>query len=148
MSRSWATAANSLGAGRAPGVVVVAPPPAAGPGVVVLPALAPVELVLPVSDVPGCACAPLPVPPAAVDDPAAPAAPVGAGADACVVAGRLAHPANTAAMIRSESSVLFAQRLVMSPPFACVVPRWQDDRILSRQPWRPRWTCVLCGAAH
>src|SRR5262245_23722148 len=45
------------------------------------------------------------------------AAPVGAGADAAVIAGRLAQPARTTTLIRRESMSAFRQRLAMVPPF-------------------------------
>ena len=45
------------------------------------------------------------------------AAPDGAGADAAVIAGRLAQPARTTTPIKSETRIPFRQRLDMIPPF-------------------------------
>src|SRR3954464_6954082 len=45
------------------------------------------------------------------------AVPVGAGAAACVVAGRLAHPLPTAARTRSDVTTKNEPRVAMTPPF-------------------------------
>src|SRR6188474_1950631 len=102
MSCSSGTGAKSFGAGRAigPGAGVgaaVAPPPGCdvdGPeGVAVVPPgwLDPGAIVL--------------------------AVPVGAGAAACVVAGRLAHPLPIAARTSSDVTTRNEPRVAMTPPF-------------------------------
>src|SRR5204863_4944230 len=45
------------------------------------------------------------------------AAPVGAGADAAVIAGRFAQPARTTTDSNKETMIPFRQRLAMIPPF-------------------------------
>jgi hypothetical protein len=53
------------------------------------------------------------------------AVPVGAGAAACVVAGRLAHPAPTAARTSSDVTTQNEPRVAMTPPFDLLLSaRW------------------------
>jgi hypothetical protein len=117
-STSSGVAAKSCTTGRAVllggGVVVVPPPPP--PGVVV---------VLPPVGCAGCA---------ALDGVAAVlvAVPVGAGAAACVVAGRLAQPLSAIAATSRTENARCEQRVGMTPPFGV---RWSvrfNDKSLSR----------------
>jgi hypothetical protein len=114
-STSSGVAAKSCTTGRAVlvggGVVVVVPPPLG----VVLPPLGCV----------GCAV---------LDGVAAVlvAVPVGAGAAACVVAGRLAQPLSATAATSRTENARCEQRVSMTPPFGV---RWSvrfNDKSLSR----------------
>ena len=49
-------------------------------------------------------------------DPVAPAAPVGAGADAAIVAGRFAQPTMTTTSTRSATTLPMRPRVNMMPP--------------------------------
>src|SRR5829696_8682051 len=76
-------------------------------------------------------------------------APVGAGADAAVVAGRLAQPAKIAVLITKVATMSWEPRVTMTPPFRTLTA-WISQRrsILSRQARRPRRTGGLCGATR
>jgi hypothetical protein len=67
--------------------------------------------------VPGCICEP----PVAVDPvpapPVVPEEPVGAGAAAAVVAGRLAQPVRRTADTSNDMAMMVEHRLSMRPPF-------------------------------
>src|SRR5687767_9755086 len=103
MSCSSGTAAKSLTAGRGGGVAV------AVPGVGDVPAGGCIDEPCegPCACVPGCACW-LPGVVLAV--------PVGAGAAAWVVAGRLAQPLPTTATTSSDATTRKKPRLTMTPP--------------------------------
>jgi hypothetical protein len=109
MSRSSATSAKSFTGGRA-GVAVDVPPLVVGAAVDGW-ALEAVPL-LPgdVKSLGRAGAAPVP--------PVVPAAPVGAGADACVVAGRFAHPVAATAAISNEPRTTCEQRVPMLPSFS------------------------------
>src|SRR5467141_2798624 len=75
------------------------------------------------------------------------AEPVGAGAAACVVAGRLAQPLSTTAATSSDESSRCEQRVSMTSPFGV---RWSvrfNGKRVSRQARRPRRTCRFARAA-
>src|SRR5207302_8222701 len=66
--------------------------------------------------------------------------PGGRGADAAVMAGRLAQPARTTTLISSDTRIPFRQRLAMIPPFFARATRAvgllgaAGGPIVSRQP--------------
>src|SRR5258705_11720471 len=113
MSFRSAMAANSLGAGRAVVGAAVVPGVVAG-------ALLPGVLAGAVAAiVPGVVAA----------------APVGAGAAAWVVAGRLAQPTSTTPRTSSVANMTWEQRLSMFPPFwpAQPLPPWHEKSYHGRR---------------
>src|SRR5687768_15551049 len=121
-SPRFESAAKSRMAGRAVAAVVdcvpvpvpaPAPPPAVPPPApgCVAPAVAP-----PPVPPPGCICEPPPLGPVPLPAPVVPAAPVGAGAAAAVVAGRLAQPVRTTADTSNDIAMIVEHRVSMTPP--------------------------------
>src|SRR5207244_13011196 len=68
------------------------------------------------------------------------AAPVGAGADAAVVAGRLAQPANSAVLTTNVATRNRMPPVTMTPPLAQITWTSQRRSIVSRQSRGPRGT--------
>jgi hypothetical protein len=89
-----------------PPLLVVPLPP--GPGCVAA---------VPPPPPPGCTCEPELVVPDPVPPPVVPEEPVGAGAAAAVVAGRLAQPVRATANTSNDMAMMVEHRVRMRPPF-------------------------------
>src|SRR5262249_44036377 len=72
---------------------------------------------------------------------------VGAGADACVVAGRLAQPPMTAAPLNSDTTRV-REVSMRRPPLSIRIGATLMGVIVSRQSRRPRGTCTLTSPAR